>query len=671
MSLDEMDLETLCVNTVRTLSIDQVHAANSGHPGAPLGCAAIAYTLWARFLKFSPDEPEWPDRDRFVLSAGHASALLYSMLHLTGYDLPMQQLRDFRQLGSATPGHPEARCAPGVEVTTGPLGQGIGNALGMAIAERYLAARYNRPGHRIVDHCTYALASDGDMMEGISHEMASLAGHLRLGKLIVIYDSNDISLEGPTAEWFTDDTAGRFRACGWHVTEVEEATTDVEAIAAALEEARSTDDRPSLVICRTHIGYASPVQDSHKAHGAPLDAEQMKETKRALGWPEEEMFLVPDGVREHFAEAADRGREEARRWRETFEQYAGEFPEAAEHWGRAWAEELPEGWDDGLPAWSPDDGPVATRSAAGAALEVIRRNCPHLIGGCADLGSSTRTLPDEEPSMAPGEYGRQNIRFGVREHVMAAACSGICRHGGLRAYGSTFMVFSDYCRPALRLAALMESGVVYQFTHDSVGVGEDGPTHEPVEQLASLRAIPHWTVIRPADANEAREAWKAAMLNAEGPTAILCSRQKLPVLDREDVAPAENLHKGAYVLWQSADGEPDLLIMATGSEVSLALEAAHRLGDEGALVRVVSFPSWELFQKQPEEYRRSVLPPIVRRRLAVEAASPFGWERYVGEQGRVIGLERFGASGPGQEVLDELGISADRVVEEARALLDR
>ncbi len=671
MSLDDMTVDELCINTIRNLSIDMVHKANSGHPGAPLGCSAIMYGLMSRCMRFDPSAPEWPDRDRFLLSAGHASAMLYSALHVFGYDLPMEELKDFRQFGSRTPGHPEAWCAPGVEVTTGPLGQGLGNSIGMAIAERYLAARFNRPGHEIVDHYTYVLASDGDMMEGISHEAASLAGHLRLGKLIVLYDSNDISLEGPTSEWFTDDTAKRFEACGWHTSLVEDASTDFEAVAAAVEEAKNVTDRPSLIVCRTHIGYASPVQDSSKAHGAPLDEEQMKATKKALGWPEDASFLVPDRAREHFEEAAAKGYQAHRDWEEAFERYAEEYPDLAAEWRRAWNGELPDGWDSALPEWTPEDGSVATRSAAGAALEAIRSNCWPLIGGCADLGSSTKTLPEDGRSMEAEKFDCQNIRFGVREHVMGAACVGIGGHGGLRAYGSTFLVFSDYVRPALRLATLSEVCTIYQFTHDSIGVGEDGPTHEPIEHALALRAIPHWTVIRPADANEAREAWRAAMLNHNGPTAILCSRQNLPVLDRAKYAPAENLAKGAYVLCDPDEGQADIILMATGSEVYKVVEAAEKLTEKKVRARVVSFPSWELFERQSEQYQESVLPSSVPCRLAVEAGSPLGWDRYVGDKGDVLGLTRFGASGKGSQVMEELGFSVQHIVERALAVVQR
>ncbi len=668
MSLDDMDLDTLCVNTIRALSIDQVHKANSGHPGAPLGCAGLAYALWSRHLDFNPADPNWPDRDRFVLSAGHASALLYSLLHLFGYDLPIEEVINFRQIGSRTPGHPEADFAPGVEVTTGPLGQGLGNSVGFAIAERYLAAHYNRPGHEIVDHYTYVLASDGDLMEGISHEAASLAGHMKLGKLIVLYDDNDISLEGPTADWFTDDTAARFEACGWHTCRVEDATNDLDAVCRALGEAESVTDKPSLICCRTHIGYGSPLQDSSEAHGKPLNAEQMVETKRALGWPEDEMFLVPERALGQFRQAGKNGAAKQKEWEERFAAYADEHPELAAEWRTAWAGNLPDGWDGDLPTWSPDDGPLATRVAAGATLEAIRQSCPNLIGGAADLASSTNTLPKDKRSMTPDDYGIQNIRFGVREHVMAAACNGIERHGGLRAYASTFTIFSDYCRPSMRLGAMMKVGTVYQYTHDSVGLGEDGPTHQPIEHLAAMRAVPNLTVIRPADANEAREAWKAAMINGHSPTAIVCSRQKLPIVDRTKCPPAEGLHKGAYVL-KDCDGTPDLIIMASGSEVSRCMQAADRLGEQDVKVRLVSFPSWELFEAQPDDYKASVLPSSVTRRLAVEAGVPMGWARYVGTEGTVIGLDRFGESGPGDAVLDKLGFSVDHIVQEGLTLL--
>ena len=658
--------DQLAVSLIRGMAMDGPLAANSGHQGTAMALAPLGHVLYSRVLRHDPADPAWPDRDRFVLSNGHASILQYTLLFLSGYGLELDDLRQFRQWESATPGHPEAGHTAGVEVTTGPLGQGLAHAVGMALAERYLAARY---GDQIVDHHTYVLASDGDMMEGISHEAASMAGHLKLGKLVVLYDSNDISLEGPTAEWFTDDTAARFRACGWHVCQVDDANSDYDAIAAAIEEARAEVGKPSLVICRTSIGFGSPLQDTSAAHGKPLDDEQVKATKRTLGWPEDEKFLVPDRARDYFLTVAERGKTAREAWESAWATYAEAQPEKAEEWRRALADELPEGWDAELPTWTAEDKPVSTRVAAGDVLEALRQSCPRLIGGCADLASSTRTMPKDKLSMMPGDYGHQNIRFAVREHLMAAACNGIVRHGGLRAYGSTFLVFSDYARPSLRLAGLMKTGVVYQFTHDSIGVGEDGPTHQPVEHLAALRCVPNLTVIRPADANEAREAWRAAMLQADGPTALACSRQNLPVLDRTKLAPAEGLHKGAYVLSDPAEGEPEIILMATGSEVAPTLEAAGQLTDAGRRVRVVSFPSWELFERQPEDYRLSVLPPTVRRRIAVEAGLPMGWDRYVGDEGEVIGLPHFGESGPGGQVMKKLGFSAENIVARAQTML--
>lgn len=666
-----MDLDELCVNTIRTLSIDAVSNAKSGHPGAPLGCAAAAYVLWTKFLKHNPKDPEWPDRDRFVLSAGHASALLYSLLHLTGYDLSLEDIKKFRQWGSKTPGHPEAAHTPGVEVTTGPLGQGFGNAVGMAIAERYLAAHFNRPGFDLVDHYTYVLVSDGDMMEGISHEAASLAGHLGLGKLIALYADNKISLDGPTENWFTDDTAARFDAYGWQTVRVDDGN-DIGRLAEAIEAARSEPDRPTLILCRTHIGYGSPLQDTPEAHGKPLDEEQLGATKKNLGWPEDEMFLVPDRAAEHFRAVAGKGAARQAKWQELCERYHEEFPDLAAEWSSAWSGTLQDGWDDGLPSWEPSDGPVATRNAAGDTLEVLQKNCLWLVGGDADLSSSTRTRASGANIMQAGDFAPQQIGFGVREHAMAAACCGIVRHGGLRAFGSTFLVFSDYARPSLRLAGMMRAPVVYQFTHDSIGVGEDGPTHQPVEHIAVLRAIPNWTVIRPADANEAREAWRAAIMNKNGPTAIICTRQKLPVMDRRRAcAAAEELYKGAYVLKDAEAGAPDIILMASGSEVSIALEAQNELAQKGVAARVVSFPSWELFRKQPQDYRDSVLPPEVNARLAVEAASPMGWRQWVGDGGDVIGIDTFGASAPGEELMEKYGFTVDNIVRQALDLLGK
>ena len=668
MSLDEMDLDSLCVNTIRTLAIDTVTNANSGHPGAPLGCAAVAYALWTRFLRHNPSNPAWPDRDRFVLSAGHASALLYSLLHLTGYGLSLEDLKQFRQWDSKTPGHPEAGCAPGVEVTTGPLGQGIGSAVGMAIAERYLAVYFNREGYDIVSHYTYVLCSDGDLMEGLSHEACSLAGHLQLSKLIVLYDDNGITLDGPTTDSFTEDTEARFKAYHWQVIRVADGN-DVEAVAAAIEEARAETGRPSLIMCRTHIGFGSPLQDSPEVHGKPLSDEQLRQTKSNLGWPPDEMFLIPDRALEHFRSAVREGERSEAEWRETFGSYAGAHPRLAEEWERAWRGEKPEGWADDLPAWKPEDGPTATRAAAGKALEAIRRNYPLLLGGDADLASSTKTLPGDGKSITPDDFCARNIRFGVREHAMAAICSGMALHGAIRPFGSTFLVFSDYARPSMRLAAMMHLPVVFQFTHDSICVGEDGPTHEPVEHLAAIRAIPNWTLIRPGDANEAAEAWRAAVEKGDGPTAIICSRQNLPVLDRSRCAPAEGLRRGAYVLLDADDGDPDIILMASGSELSLVVEAREELAKKGVKTRVVSFPSWELFESQPEEYRRQVLPPRARKRLAVEAASPMGWHRWVGDEGDIIGVDTFGASAPCKVNMEKYGFSVANIVKRAMALL--
>ena len=669
MSLEDMDLDTLCVNTLRTLSIDAVNRADSGHPGAPLGAAPMAYALWTRFMKHNPENPEWPNRDRFLLSAGHASALLYSLLHATGYDLSIDDLKQFRQWESPTPGHPEVGCAPGVEVTTGPLGQGLGNSVGMAIAERYLATHFNREGFDLIDHYTYALCSDGDLMEGISHEACGLAGHLKLGKLIVLYDDNDISMEGPTSGWFTDDTRKRFESYNWHVLEVADGN-DVEAISEAIEEARNVTDKPSLLKIKTHIGYASPLQDSDKAHGKPLDDEQLKETKRKLGWPEDKKFFVPERAREHFQETADRGKEQEAEWQELFLSYQGRYPEKAREWIQAWRGDKPDGWDADLPVWEPEDGPMATRNAGGEALEAIRQNWPMVFGGDADIASSTKTLPGETTSVTPDDFSGQNVRCGVREHAMAAMCSGMARHGALRATGTTFMVFSDYARPSLRLAAMMRAPVTYQFTHDSIGVGEDGPTHQPIEQMAAFRSTPNWTLIRPADANEAAQAWRAAMENDDGPTCIICSRQKLPVFDRNECASAEGVQQGAYVLLDAPDGDPDVILMATGSEVWKAVEAREKLAEDGVQARVVSFASWELFEKQPESYRNEVLPPDVKKRLAIETGVPTGWHRWVGDEGDTICIETFGASAPGETVMEKYGFSVENIVKKAKGLLD-
>ncbi len=664
------NLDRLCINTIRTLAMDAVQKANSGHPGMPMGMADVAYVLWTRFLKHNPADPKWPDRDRFVLSAGHGSMLLYALLHLTGYDLPLEELKDFRQWGSRTPGHPEYGHTPGVETTTGPLGQGFANGVGMAIAERFLAATFNRPGFPIFDHYTYAIVSDGDLMEGISHEAASLAGHLRLGKLIYLYDDNDISIEGSTDITFTEDVAARFRAYGWHVQTVD--GYDLAAIEAAIRAARAETDRPSLIICRTHIGYGSPnKQDTASVHGAPLGEEEVRLTKEALGWPPDARFLVPPEALAVFRRALDEGREAQARWEAMFERYAREYPKEAALLRRLWAGELPEGWEEAIPTFSPADGPLATRKASGVVLNALADALPTLIGGSADLAPSNATLLKGYEDFQRETPTGRNLRFGVREHAMGAILNGMALHGGVIPYGGTFLVFSDYMRPAVRLAAMMGVGVVYVWTHDSVWIGEDGPTHQPVEHLAALRAIPNLVLIRPCDANETAVAWKVALKRRDGPTALILTRQSLPILDRSGMAGPENLERGAYVLRDAPEGRPDIILIGTGSEVHLALAAQEGLAERGIRARVVSMPSWELFDAQPPEYRARVLPPDVPARLAIEAAVPMGWERYVGPQGAVMGLDRFGASAPYKVLMEKFGFTPEAVVERALRLLGR
>ncbi len=676
-------LDERCVNALRFLSADMIQEANSGHPGLPLGAAPIAYVLWTRHLKHNPKNPRWFDRDRFVLSAGHGSALLYSLLYLTGYDLPLEELKRFRRWGSKTPGHPEADRAPGVEVTTGPLGQGISMAVGMAIAESHLAAVFNRPSHEIIDHYTYVLASDGDLMEGVCAEACSLAGHLKLGKLIVLFDDNRISLAGTTDLTFTEDVLARFAAYGWHTQRVEDGN-DLQAIDAALREAKEVRDRPSIIAVRTVIGYGAPTkQGTYKVHGAPLGEEELRAAKERLGWPAEPKFYVPDDVLEHFRAAIERGEEREREWSERLARYRAEYPELAAEFERRIRGEFPAGWDKGLPEFPPDEKGTATRKASGKILQALGEVLPELVGGSADLNPSVHTvLPGKGDFQAPGEkptgvqgdaggswdYSGRNIHFGVREHAMGAIANGIARHGGLIPFVGTFLVFSDYMRPPIRLAAMMGCKVIYVFTHDSIGIGQDGPTHQPVEQLASLRAVPGLVVIRPSDANEVREAWVTA-LKREGPTALILTRQNLPVLDRDRYAPATELHKGAYVLWQAKEGTPEVILIATGSEVHVALKAAEILAGEGVNPRVVAMPSWELFEAQPAEYKRKVLPPEVRARVAVEAGVSLGWERYVGPDGTIVSVERYGESAPGSEVLEKFGFSPENIARVARDLL--
>ncbi|MFV2072412.1 MAG: transketolase [Thermoanaerobaculales bacterium] len=661
-SFDEID--QLAVNTIRTLSMDAIERADSGHPGAPMGLAPVAYLLFTRFLKHRPDRPDWPDRDRFVLSCGHASMLLYSSLHLTGYDLGLDQIERFRQWGSQTPGHPEVGVVPGAEMTTGPLGQGCSTSVGMAVAEAHLGARFNRPDHQVVDHRTWVLCSDGDLMEGVSAEAASLAGHLCLGKLVWIWDDNRITIEGSTELAFTEDVCARFRAYGWRVLEVDD-VNDLGALAARLEEAAASDGRPTLVRVRSHIGWGSPAkQDTPGAHGAPLGADEIRATKKVYGWPEDEEFRVPSAVRDRCREALARGAENEEKWRERVAAWSEAHPALARDWERRVNRRLPDAWIDALPEF-PVDGPkMATRAASGKVLNAIAVDLPELIGGSADLAPSCKTLIAGEDSFSAAAPGGRNLHFGIREHAMGAVLNGLVLHGGLRPFGSTFLVFSDYMRPAIRLAALMELPVVYVFTHDSVWVGEDGPTHQPVEHLAALRTIPDLVVLRPADANETSAAWQIAIERADGPTALVLSRQGLPVL----AAPGarEGVARGAYVV---ADAQqPRLVLIATGSEVSLALGAGSVLAEKGVPTRVVSMPSWELFAEQSGDYRERVLPQGVPR-LAVEAGVALGWRQWVGDDGAVISIDRFGASAPGAEVAEELGMHVEAVVAKALQIL--
>ncbi|MFC2046107.1 transketolase [Chloroflexota bacterium] len=659
------DLDELCVSTIRTLAIDAVQKANSGHPGMPMGMADAAYVLWTQFLRHNPGDPAWTNRDRFVLSAGHGSMLLYSLLHLTGYEVPLEQLQQFRQWGSQTPGHPEWGDTPGVETTTGPLGQGFANGVGMALAERILASEFNRPGFEIVGHHTFGIVSDGDLMEGISHEAASLAGHLGLGRIIYLYDDNQITIEGETRLAFSEDVGGRFEAYGWHVLAVD--GHDRASVARAIRTGVDEGDRPTLIMCRTHIGYGSPNrQDTAKAHGEPLGAGEVQLTKEALGWPRDAQFYVPEEARAHFGAAVERGAEMQGAWDSVFGGYAAAYPKLAAEFERRMAGELPRGWEEVLAEYDAGEEPVATRVVGGKVLSVLGEALPELVGGSADLHPSTKTYMSAFPAVSKDEYGGRNLHFGIREHAMGGMLNGMILHGGLRPYGSTFLVFSDYMRPSIRLAALMGVPVIYVFTHDSIFVGEDGPTHQPVEQLASLRAIPGLTVIRPADAKETVGAWHAILEHREGPVALLLSRQKIPVLRGTG---SQGVGRGGYVIVDSRD--PDLILMASGSEVELAANAAELLAEERIAARVVSMPSWELFERQPESYQQTVLPREVRARVAVEAGVPMGWERYVGLDGEVLGLARFGASAPASVLAAELGFTAEVVAARARACLER
>jgi len=653
--MSKPDLPTLAINTLRTLSIDAVQKANSGHPGLPLGCAPMAYTLWQRFLKHDPSAPKWFDRDRFVLSAGHGSALLYSLLHLTGYDLGLDELKQFRQWGSRTPGHPEWHDTPGVEATTGPLGQGAANAVGMAIAERYLAHLFNRPGHTIIDHTTYALVSDGDVMEGVACEAGSLAGHLGLGKLIYLYDANQITLDGPLALVMDEDVGARYAAYGWHVLHVDHGDTDLAAIDAAIAAAKAETGRPSIVIIRTTIGFGSPKKaGTSAAHGSPLGEAEVAATKRALGWDPEAKFFVPDEVRAHMAEGGKRGAEAHAAWDARLAAYRAAYPELAAQLELAMRGELPAGWDHGLPEFAVGSAAIATRSASGKIMAALTARIPWLFGGDADLGGSTKTI------VPGGDYTRagegRNLRFGIREHAMGAIGNGLLYHGGVRPFVATFFVFSDYMRPPVRLAALNKMPAIFVWTHDSVGLGEDGPTHQPVEHLMALRAMVNLCVFRPCDGNETAAAWRYALNKTHGPTALVLSRQDLPIVTQPGAPGAE---RGGYVL---ADGT-DAIIIATGSEVSVALAARDELAKHHVSARVVSMPCWELFDEQPEAYRESVLPAAQHRRVSIEAGVTFGWREYIGDRGIAIGIDRYGASAPGEVVLEKLGITAAAVVE--------
>ena len=663
-------LDQLCVNTIRFLAVDTVQKAKSGHPGAPMGQAPLAYALWDRFLSHNPADPTWPNRDRFVLSCGHASALLYSLLHLNGYDLPMDELKQFRQWGSKTPGHPEHGLTPGVEATTGPLGQGVGNAVGMALAERWLANRFNKLGHEIIDHHTYAIVSDGDLQEGIASEAASMAGTLGLNKLIILYDNNEISIEGNTDITFRENVGERFRAYGWNVIGPIEGM-DVESVSTALTAAKTETSKPTIIVCTTVIGYGSPNKAGKgSAHGDPLGDEEVALTKENLKWEYDEPFTVPAEAQAHFSQTAEQGKAKQAEWNAAFSEYREAFSAEAKQLDDALRGQLPDDWEEGLKGLFEKADPIATRSASGVVMNAISKGVPAFIGGSADLAPSTRTFLDGQGDIGPGDYSGHNVHFGIREHAMGAIANGIALHGGGIPYTATFLVFSDYMRGSIRLGALMGQQVIYVFTHDSIGVGEDGPTHQPVEHVMSLREIPGLVVSRPADATETVEIWRAAMNRRDGPTAMAFTRQNLPVLDRSLLGAASGALKGGYTLWES--GDPlQVVIIATGSEVHIALEAGQTLGGEGIAARIVSMPSWELFDDQPKDYRDQVLPPSVRARVSVEAGTTKGWERYVGLDGASVGMTGYGASAPAGVLYEKFDITAERVAQEARNLVNR
>jgi transketolase len=671
VATDPATLDQLSVTSIRTLSMDGVQKANSGHPGTPMALAPLAYVLYARVMKHSPTEPDWPDRDRFVLSAGHASMLLYSSLYLSGYDMPLEELERFRQLDSKTPGHPEYNHSPGIETTTGPLGQGIATAVGMALAERMLAARYNRDGHEIVDHYTYSIVSDGDLEEGISSEASSLAGHLGLGRLIAFYDDNHISIDGDTEIAFSEDVPARYEAYGWHVQQLGE-DLSLDRVEGALDAAREVTDRPSLIVVRSHIAFGAPkAQDTAKAHGSPLGEDEVRATKEVYGYPSQEPFYVPDEVLEHFrAQTIDRGRAEAAEWHERFEAFRGEHPELAAEFERITIHRAPpEGWDAEPPSKTPEDGEMATRKAGHEVLQWVGERVPELVGGAADLVASTLTEVKGSGSVSAGDYAGRNVHYGIREHAMGAITNGLCV-SGFRAFGSTFLIFTDYMKASIRIAALMRMPSIFVYTHDSVGVGEDGPTHQPIEQLATLRATPNVDLIRPADFNETVLAWRHAVNSTETPTCMALTRQGLPTLD-PSMVPEDGVTRGAYVLRDADGGEPDVMLIATGSEVHVALAAVEPLEADGVKVRVVSMPCMDRFADQDDAYRDAVLPPAVRARVAVEAAAAFGWHRWVGELGEIQAMEYFGASAPAGRLFERFGFTAEKVAEKARRSLDR
>jgi transketolase len=664
-------LDEKCVNTIRILSADAIQKANSGHPGLPMGCAAIGYTLWTRHLRHNPSNPSWMNRDRFVLSAGHGSMLLYSLLHLTGYDLPLSEIQNFRQWDSKTPGHPEVKHTPGVETTTGPLGQGIANAVGLAIAAKHIAARFNKEDVTILDHYIYGLVGDGDLMEGISYEAASLAGHFQLDNLILFYDDNRITIDGTTDITFTEDREKRFEAQGWRVLHVEDGN-DVEALDKALQEAKANKGKPTIIIARTHIGFGSPnKQDSSKVHGAPLGEEELKLTKKNLGWPEDAKFLIPEDVAAQFRTAVEKGKTLEAQWQETWKRYQELYPEDAQELDKLMSGKLPEGWEKALPVAATDPKGEATRKSSHKCIQALSRVLPNLIGGSADLAESNLTTIPDSGLFQAGDYAKRNIPFGVREHSMAAITNGIALYGGLIPFCASFLVFTDYARPSIRLAAMMKLQCIYVFTHDGIGVGEDGPTHQPIEHYMALRAIPNLWFIRPADANEASMAWKAALKRKDGPTLLALSRQNLPVIDRSVYGSAEGLLKGGYILADTGAGLPEIILIATGSEVQYAVSVFEELKKNGISTRVVSLPCWELFEAQSKEYKDTVLPPQVKKRISIETGVTLGWERYVGDEGISIGIDHFGASAPGPVLAEKFGFTKENILQKALSLLGK